>query len=187
MADEATKMGLDGLASEGMPSLAEFADEPGGAWPVGWYKAKVLEGFSTNSGKQFRTEEVSSNDGMSRNLWLAVEVTGQGGTRKMRTNFNYRPEDFHPDRLERIKEARTTNKGVKGAWQGQKDLQRSSISIGQLGMLEKAFGFGLQRHPETKNLLPSVFIGKAVDVRLGVDDKGYNEITQFAAAGSKAR
>lgn len=172
------------LISEELPSLSEFAEEAGGAWPVGWYKAMVIDGYATRKGTVFTTEDTPSRDGQSRNMRLCLNVTGAAGTRNTFDTFNYRISDFTPARLEQIKELRQQFKGTRGAWPGQADAQRTSLAIANLGQLEKALGFRFKRHPEGY-LVPGTFVGQKLDIRLGVDDKGYNEVTAYAAAGSR--
>jgi hypothetical protein len=173
----------DGLASESV-SLADFAEEPGGAWPTGWYKAEVVEGFATaKSGKQYSTEDAVSSKGDSRNLRLCVKVSkSDGSERTMQETFNYRASDFTAERLAFVKEARAEYKDVRGRW-ADSDVQRSSLAIAKIGQFQKAIGF-TQLKLANGGIAAGVFVGQALDVRVSVDENGYNVITAFAPAGS---
>lgn len=172
---------VDSLAAEEVVSLAEFADEPGGAWAPGWYAAEIIEGYTTQKGKVFTTEDAASSKGDSRNLRVCLKVSGPSGDRTMQESFNYRTSDFSSERLAFIKEARAEYKDVKGRW-ADGDAQRSSLAIAKLGQIEKASGkvFISQFGP-----LAGKLVGAKVDVRLNIDDNGYNVVTAFAPAGSK--
>lgn len=187
MSEEVTLNGVaDDLLSEDVPSLAEYADEPGGAWAKGWYTAEIIEGYSTRNGKQFVTEDEPSKRGDSRNLRMCFKVTRLNGEeRNMQESFNYRVSDFTAERLQYIKEMRAEYKSVKGKWLGAEDAQRTSLAIAKLGQLEKAIGLKLKRTPQG-NLVAGVFIGQKLDVYLSVDENGYNEVKQFAKLGDKA-
>lgn len=171
-------------ASEALPSLAEFADEVGGAWPKGWYAATIIEGYATPKGKTFTTADSVSQKGDSRNLRLCLSATNGTDTRTMQESFNYRVGDFSVERINFIREARTENKGIKN-W-GDKDAQRSSLAIGKLGQIgeaiSKGFSFTINGNG---GLSVGPLVGQKVDIRLGINDEGYNEITGFAPAGTK--
>jgi hypothetical protein len=174
----------DSTTHEALPSLADFADEVGGAWPKGWYAATIIEGYATPKGKQFSTGDTPSQKGDSRNLRLCLKATDGKSERTMQESFNYRQGDFSAERLAFIAEARTENKGLKN-W-ADKDAQRSSLAIGKLGQIGKAIAEGFQFSINGNgglNVAP--LIGVAVDIRLGINDDGFNEITGFAPAGSK--
>src|SRR5215471_20403939 len=64
----------DDLTAESLPDLGDYADEPGGPLPRGWYQADAIEGYATRSGKEKFTEDVLSNDGASRNLRVCFAV-----------------------------------------------------------------------------------------------------------------
>lgn len=188
---EAPSLVNDELAVESLPSLADFAEEPGGAFAPGWYKAEIVEGYSTRNGHQFETKDEVSKKGDSRNLTICLRVTPKvGDARNLQERLNYRPSDFNPERLAFIKEAREEFKGVKGKW-ADSDVQRSSLAIASLGQIEKAVGVGFKRLSDG-SLLPGGLIGKELDVRLRIDDQGYNEVTghaptgQFTGKGKKA-
>ncbi len=174
----------DGLAAESV-SLADFAEEPGGAWPTGWYKSEIVEGYSTaKSGKEYHTEDAVSTKGDSRNLRLCVKITrADGDSRTLQESFNYRPSDFTAERLAFIKSSREDNKGAKGRW-ADTDAQRSSLAIAKIGQIQKACG-----HAEIKlangGIAVGPFIGATPDVRVGIDENGYNIITGFSPAGTK--
>jgi len=171
-----------GLETESIPSLTDFADEVGGPLARGWYHSEIIEGYSTRSGKQFLTEDVLSQKGDSRNLRVAVKVTpNKGEPRNLFTSINYRISDFTPERLNYIKELRNEMKGVKGAWP-DRDAQRTSLAIAFLGQLEKALGTPFKRTPE--GLVVAPLIGKKPDVRLNINEDGYNDITAFAPEGT---
>jgi hypothetical protein len=172
------------LAVEEVPSLADFAEEAGGAWPKGWYRAEVIEGYATPKGKVFTTEDSTSSKGDSRNMRLCFTVFGATGDRTMQESFNYRPSDFSAERLQFIKEQRAEYKGVRGRW-SDSDAQRTSLALAKIGAIEKAVGFTLR----TKEGLttPVRAVGQKIDVRLGVNEEGYNEITGFDKAGSKVK
>ena len=173
-----------GLEGESV-SLTDFAEEPGGAWPAGWYRAEIIEGYATQkSGKVFATEDTVSAKGDSRNLRLCFRVTNtRGDERTMQESFNYRPSDFTAERLSFIKEARAEYKDVKGRW-SDADAQRSSLAIAKIGQLQKAVAF-----PQLKivngGVAAGIFTGQKLDLRLTIDENGYNVANAFAPAGSK--
>lgn len=172
----------DSLAAEAMPSLADFAEEPGGALTAGWYKAEIIEGYASRKGTQFETKDEVSQKGDSRNLTLCLKVSPKNADpRNMFERLNYRPTDFTPERIAYIKEARAEFKGVKGKW-SDSDVQRSSLALAALGQIEKAVGLPFKRNTAGE-LVPTVLVGQLVDVRLRVDDNGYNEVTAHAPAG----
>jgi hypothetical protein len=176
---------VQGLVSEEVPSLVDFAEEPGGAWPKGWYPAIVVEGYATGKGKIIQTTDELSKDTNSRNLRIAFQVSRRDkATRNINTLINYRVTDFSPARLSQIKELRDHFKGTRGAWVGQEDAQRTSLAIASLGQLEKSLGFRLRR-TDAGNLVAAQFVGKGLDVRFTVDDNGYNDINAFSPFGSK--
>jgi hypothetical protein len=173
--------------AEELPSLTDFAEEVGGAWPNGWYSATVIEGYSTSKGTQFTTSDDVSKAGDSRNFRICVSMDGgKLGTRNTFTSINYRTTDFSADRLTAVKEAREQFKGTRGAWIGQTDLQRTSLALAQLGQLEGALGFRLKLHP-AGYILASSLVGQKMDVRLTMGDKGYNEINAFDKAGTRTK
>lgn len=174
---------MNDLNAEVLPDLTDFADEPGGAWPKGWYQAEIIEGYATAKGKQFMTEDNPSKDGTSRNMRLCFRVSKGTDARQLQESFNYRQTDFTPDRLAFIKEAREEFKGVKGAW-ADRDAQRSSLAIAKLGQLQKAMGVKV---PLTANgtINPASLVSIKLDVYLTIDENGYNEVKQFAPASSK--
>jgi hypothetical protein len=169
----------EGLVKEEVPSLQEFAEEPGGAWPKGWYAAEIIEGFSSRSGKQFLTEDAPSQKGDSRNATFCFLVTGKAGEeRTMFTRINYRETDFDPARLEYVKEVRDRNKGVKGRWDDA-DAQRTSLALRSVAGIEKALGFSIRdRHG---NVIPQRAVGQKLRVRLTTTEEGFNEINAFDA------
>jgi hypothetical protein len=176
-----------GMAPEELPSLSDFATEPGGAWPKGWYGAEVVEAYATGKGTIFTTEDKPSKAGDSRNLVLCFSMDGSKlGTRNTFVQVNYRETDFTADRMAAVKEAREQFKGMRGAWTGNTDLQRSSLALAQLGQIENALGFRIKLHP-SGHILAASLVGQKMDVRLGEDEKGYNEINAFAKAGTRAK
>jgi len=187
-APENERIDIGANAPEEMPSLADFFEEPsGGAWPKGWYGAKVIEGYATGSGKQWNTEDTPSRGGDSRNLRICFTVSGgKLGTRNTFASVNYRIEDFTAGRLAAVRAAREQFKGTQGAWTGNTDLQRSSLAIAQFSQLENAVGFRMKLHPNG-HTLPLTLVGQDIDVRFTEDEKGYNVINAFAKSGSKAK
>lgn len=173
-----------GLNTEEVPSLADFADEIGGPWPNGWYKAEIMEGYTTRKGKLIETSDSLSGKGDSRNLKLAFRVVDAKGTERfIMENVNYRTSDFTPARIAYIKELREEYKGVKGRW-ADGDAQRTSLALARLGALEKVSG-AIKR--SAQGIVPFQFVGKKLDVRLSTDENGYNVITAFAPSGTKAK
>jgi hypothetical protein len=177
MNDDVLRVGSLQTEAEPMPSLSDVADEPGeGAWPLGWYRATILPGFTSRTGRAFQTEDTLSKAGDSRNLTITLNIKRDGRDqtgRNMFTSRNYRIEDLTAANVERIKS-------------GDAD-QRLRISLGKLGQIEKAVGQAFKRHPDGY-LIAGSLVGRQVDVRLGMDkaDK-YNEVTAFAPAGTKAK
>lgn len=171
------------LAEERVVDLSDFAEEPGGPLRPGWYKAEVLEGYATRSGKQFATSDSLSQAGDSRNLRLCFKVAVPGKEpRNIQKTINYRTTDFTPERLAVIKEARQEFSGVQGRWPNV-ELQRSSLAVAQLGQVGKATGVGVPLTHEG-NINASRFVGKKLDVRLTIDKNSYNDVTAFAASST---
>lgn len=208
-----------GLAAENAPSVVDLSDlatptEGAGAWPKGWYRATVVEGYSTGRGTVMETRDALSKDAGSRNLHICFEVNGDvfvpsdadpskrkltkgpGGTRNIRETYNYHPEDLTPERLATVKRAREAYKGKQGAW-GDKGseaarIQGASLSLGRIGQLQGAVGFKLPTIPSQNgsghdrfDVRP--FLKQAVDVRLGIDDKGFSEIAAVDKSGSHVK
>ena len=172
----------DGLEAESIDGLEELAEETQGAWPKGWYKAEVIEGFQTRKGKTIQTGDSVSKDGASRNLKLCLRVVNGVQERNMIASFNYRASDFSPERIAFVKEKRKEHEGVSGRW-SDTDAQRSSLALAFIGGLTKALGFS----PKIANggLVAGIYVGSKVDVYLGVDKKGFNDARNFAKAGDK--
>jgi hypothetical protein len=175
------------LVPEGfVPDLSELAEEPSqGAWPTGWYAATIVEGYATRKGTQFVTEDFLSGKGDSRNLRICVQIrNAKGETRNMNQLYNYRFDDLSLERISAIQEARQEFKGVQGKWPGgASDLQRSSLALAKLGAIQKAVGFKLNKTSVGVSVL--TLIDQSVDVRLVIDENGYNEIKEIAKAGLK--
>ena len=171
------------LTQEDVPSLADFADEPGGALSPGWYAAEIIEGYSTQKGKVLTTDDALAQKGDSRNATFCFRLTVPAGERSLFHRVNYRVSDFTPDRLAFIKEARKEHAGVQGKWHDDPDAQRTSIMLGKLGMFEEALGFPI--HTKDGTLAPYRTIGQKVDVRVNINKEGYNDVTGFDKAGSK--
>ena len=171
-------------SAELVPSLSDVADEVGGAWPKGWYPATIIEGYSTPKGKQFTTSDAPSQKGDSRNLRLCFSASDGKSERTMQESFNYRSGDLSAERIAYVLEARTENKGIKN-W-ADKDAQRSSLALGKLGQIAKAisdtFQFSLNGNG---GLAIAPLVGAKVDIRLGINEEGFNEVTGFAPAGTK--
>jgi hypothetical protein len=209
-----------GLAAENAPSVVDLSDvatpvEGAGAWPKGWYRATIVEGYSTGKGTVMETRDALSKDAGSRNLHICFAVDGNvyvpsdsdpskrklsqgpGGTRNIRETYNYKPDDLKPERVATVKRAREAYKGKQGAW-GEKgteahDMQSSSLSIGRIGQLQNAVGFKL---PTILKPGPSgghdrfdirPFIKQNVDVRLGIDAKGFSEIAAVDKSGTHVK
>lgn len=169
--------------TEEVPDITGFADEPGGAWK-GWFKAEIIPGYTTGKGKVFTTEDVASKDGMSRNLRLCLAITNGKQTRNNFTSFNYRVEDFDKHRMAAVEQARKTFTGVQ-KWPDS-DLQRTSLALAKLGQAVKAASVKLRRR-EDGVLIADAFVGGKADVYLTINEKGFNDITQFAAPGTKTK
>lgn len=172
----------DGLVTEEV-DLSGMAEEPGGAWKKGWYKAEIIEGYATRKGTQFETADAPSKDGASRNLRLCFKVYKGEDERTIQTQLNYRSSDFNPDRIAHIKQLRTEFAGSTN-WP-DKDGHRSSLAMAKLGQLQAAVGFKLKTVMGAVD--PTPFIGQKLDVYLNVDDNGYNDVKQFAKSGDKTR
>lgn len=172
----------EGLEAEAINGLEEMAEEHQGAWPKGWYRAEVIEGFQTRKGKTVQTGDAVSSKGDSRNLKLCLRSTNGVEERNIIASFNYRVSDFTPERIAFIKEARLENRGVRGRW-SDTDAQRSSLALAMIGGLTKAVGFS----PKVANggLVSGIYVGSKLDIYLRIDDKGFNETADFAAAGTK--
>ena len=171
---------------EEMPDLSSFARPVSeGAWPAGWYQAKVIEGYATGSGFQWVTGDLPSKDNQSRNMTVCFSVTNSSGDeRKTWTSFNYRSDDFTKQKLGAITELRQKNAKLK-QWP-EKDLQRTSIAVASLGQFERAFA-GMTRLKRTTqgNLATVNLIGYKMDLRLSINDDGFNEVEEFAPLGEK--
>jgi hypothetical protein len=183
------RIDIGGNAPEEMPSFADLAEPTGGAWPKGWYTAEIIEGYATGNGHTFSTEDKLSNMGDSRNLIICFALDGgklmPGQTRKTFSQLNYRVDDLTAARVAAVRKAREVFGGEK-TWTGNTDIQRSSIVMGKFGQLEGALGFVLPKHP-LGYFAPLQLVSQKMDVRLGEDDKGYNVITAYAKAGTKAK
>lgn len=187
MSDEATqaaRIDQPGLAAEEMPSLGDFYEEPSGNITPGWYAATVLEGYATGKGTQFTTTDEPFKDGR-RIFRLALGLNVNGTQRNLQKTFFYTPEQFQPENLAHIKNLREQFKGQK-SWAGQGQAQNFSITLGHLSQLEKAIGFKLARHPNG-GLLAAPYVGKKLDVRVSTGKTGYDEVTGFAAPGTRTR
>jgi hypothetical protein len=194
----------EGLAVESAPSLSDLAtpEEGAGAWPKGWYRADIVEGYTTGRGNAFETRDQLARDSGSRNLFLCLVVNGDvyvpsdsdpskrklvkgpGGVRNIRETFNYRPRDLSPERIAAVKRARDAYSKVQGAWP-DKDIQAASLSLGRLGQLEKAVGFKLPFIGDRYDVRP--FIKQTIDVRLVISDKGFSEVAAVAKAGTHVK
>jgi hypothetical protein len=176
----------DGLSSEyvDLATLTDMAEEPsGGPLPAGWYRADVIEGYATRKGTQFLTQSAPSKNGESLNLRVCVTVHPRtGDSRNLNTTINYRANDFTPERITYVKEAREEFKGVQGAW-SDKAAQASSLAIAKIGQLSAAIGETFIRQNGTSDA--AKLVGKSVDIRLNINAKNYNDVTAWAPAGSK--
>ena len=184
-------VGSTGLTTaEPMPSLSEVAQEAGGAWPKGWYPAEIIGGYNAG-GYQFDTADTLSKGGDSRNLRIALRLSSPaahadaegnsvsaGATRNTFFSANYQTDFLTAANVARVK----SNAGSKD----DKAFTRLRIALGQLGQIEKSVGFQFQKHPQG-HLLAEPLVGQKVDVRLGIGEKGYNEVTAFAPAGTRTK
>jgi hypothetical protein len=174
------------LGSEEMPSLADMAHEPStGAWPDGWYAATILEGYATNSGHEFITEDSPSKDGSSRNMRICIRAKNKAGEeRNYFTSLNYRKGDLTKVTMEAVKKALQTAKEQKWAnkdWPAEwKDIHRTIIAIQGLAQFERALGFKLSKTEEgTIKVAP--FFNQKLDARLRLNDEtGYSDVAEFA-------
>jgi hypothetical protein len=174
------------LAGEDMPSLAEMAHEPSsGAWPDGWYAATVLEGYATNSGHEFVTEDNPSKDGNSRNLRICIKAKNKSGEeRNYFTSLNYRKGDLTAQTMGAVKSALQTAKEQKwknSEWPAEwKDIHRSVIAIQGLAQLQRALGFKLGKTGEGI-IKVAPFFGQKLDARLKLNEEtGYSDVMEFA-------
>lgn len=174
----------DDLAVEALPDLSDVADEPSIPFK-GWARAKTLEGYSTRAGKQRNTEDVPSQDGASRNLRVCFAVsTGRGNeVINLQAQFNYRANDFSPERVAFIKEVRKDMAGVEH-WP-DKDAQRTSLSLAKIGQFQAA-GASLNLVKGAGFAVAGLF-DQEFDVYVGTDKNGYSTINQYAKAGSAVR
>jgi hypothetical protein len=173
------------LAQERVLDLSDMADEPGGPLAPGWYAAEVIEGYATRKGKQIVTSDSPSQDGSSRNALLALKVSPvRGEPRNLQTRFNYRESDFKPERVQYVKSLREDMKGVQGRWPDP-DGQRTSLLLAKIGQLGKATKVGVPLTAEN-TIVVGKFVGAKLDVRIVVDNNGYNEIKEYAESGTKA-
>lgn len=193
MTTDATNAAIDitnmALAEEELPSLTDIAQEPSsGAWPDGWYKATIIEGYSTNRGAQFETSDTLSKAGNSRNLLLCMTVQNGAETRNMFGRLNYKLEDFDPQRLVKVKQLREQAKKEKwgNKWPDElKAFQATNLSMGRLGQIEAAVGFRFKRtQAGFINVKP--LVGQQVDVHLRLNQEtSFSEITEYAKLGDR--
>jgi len=201
-----------GLAPENAPTFGDIDDlaaptEGAGAWPKGWYRATIIDGYSTGKGTVMETRDGLSNNGTSRNMHVCFAVDGNifvpsdsdpakrkltkgpGGVRNIRETYNYSPADSSPERLAAIRRAREGYKAKQGAW-GEKgteahSLQSSSLSVGRISQLQKAVGFKLPFEANRFDVRP--LIKQSVDVRLTIDEKGFSEVAAVAKSGEHVK
>ena len=174
------------LASEEMPSLAEFAHEPSsGAWPDGWYAATVLEGYATNSGHEFVTEDTPSKDGSSQNVRICLKLKNKAGEeRNYFTSLNYRKTDLTSATFAAVKKALQTAKEMKwknAEWpQEWKDIHRSVIAIQGLSQLERSLKQKLAK-TEAGTIKVANFFGQKLDCRLKLNEEtSYSDVVELA-------
>lgn len=182
-AEAVQRVDQPGLAAEELPSLGDFYEEPGGNITPGWYGAEVLEGYATGRGTQFTTTDEPFKD-ERRIFRLCFGINVNGTQRNLQKTFFYTSGAFSGENLARIKELRETFKGQK-KWPGQGQAQNFSITLSQLSQLEKTIGFKLALHP-AGGLLAAPYVGKKLDVLVSTGKNGYDEVTAFAPAGSRA-
>jgi hypothetical protein len=185
MSDNTVVLIDEGLEAESIVNLDDMAEESGGAWPIGWYAADVIEGYATNKGKQFQTADTVSQDGESRNVRLCFRVKRGDQERTMQQVLNYRTSDFTSERIAHIKVLRDENRNTKGKW-ADGNAQRSSLAMAKMGGFTKALGQSLKLAANGA-VIVTPFLNQSVDVYLAVDDKGYNEVKHFEKAGTKVK
>lgn len=181
------------LSTEEMPSLAEFAHEPSsGAWPDGWYAATVLEGYATNSGHEFVTEDTPSKDASSQNVRICLRMKNKAGEeRNYFTTFNYRKTDLTSAVMGAVKKALETAKAQKWSnkdWPADwKDIHRTVIAIQGLSQLERALGQKLQK-TEVGTLKVSNFVGQKLDARLKLNEEtSYSDVVELAKSEERKK
>jgi hypothetical protein len=163
-----------------LPSLEDFYEEPGGAIAPGWYRASIVPGYATLRGVQFRTSDEPGQNG--RRAFRLCFTLNEGG-RTLQKTFFYDPTKLNANGVATVKKLREQFKGVK-SWPGLGQEQNFSITLGNLSQLEKAMGFKLQLHP-AGGVMANSYVGQQLDIRIGIDKNGYNDVTAFAQLGSK--
>lgn len=166
-----------------VPSLEGFDSTGGGAWPNGWYPATIVPSFTTNKGNTFETEDFLSKAGDSRNIRVLIEATDGENTRTLFHNCNYRLADLTPERIAEIRELRKVYAKEK-KWPDT-DAQRTNLNLEGLRELEKVMGRTFSRNGSGLDVTP--LHNLKVDVYLGTDEKGFNEVRQVAASGTRVR
>jgi hypothetical protein len=175
--------------------------EGAGAWAAGWYRAIIVPAYTTTRAKVFETRDMLAKNATSRNLFVCVAVagdvfvpidpnpakriltTGPGGTRTIRATYNYKPIDWPltTEKVAAIKASRERYKNVQGRWPDA-EAQATSLSTARLGQLAKALGFDIPFSGGRFDA--SVLIGQQLDVRLKLDEKGFNEVAAVSLLGS---
>jgi len=165
--------------------LSDDAREAGGALPVGWYAATVIEGYTTTrSGTAFNTQDTLAKSGESRNLMIALALTGY--ERNIFARLNYRAGDLTISADRRAELKRMAQGHKPGDKWGDRAAQATFLSRGRIGQVQKALGLATLPLVEGAGINVSSFAGRKVDVRLTINEDGYNEVTEFAAAGSRS-
>lgn len=172
-----------------LPSLTDVAQEPSsGAWPEGWYRAKVVEGYATRNGTQFTSGDTVSKNGDSRNLLLCfIAVNAAKEERQIFNRWNYKAGDFDRERILKVLELRKTAVAEKwgNKWPEEvKAFQATSLSLGRLGQIERAVGFKFKL-TEAKTIDVRPFIGQEMDLHFRINESGYNEVSEVAKAGER--
>ena len=169
-----------------VPSLADMDSGGGSAWPKGWYSGTILADYTGQSGNTFETNDTDSKKGDSRNIRAIIRVVNpnEDEPRTLFHNINYRDTDLTAERIEEVKTARKTYAGTQGRWPDP-DVQRSSLALASLGQVEKAMGRTFSRNGNGLDVTP--LHNLPVDVYLGTDEKGFNEVKQIAAQGTRVK
>lgn len=197
------------ISFDDISKVADEPSTAGGPWPRGWYKATIIEGYATKNGTQWRTEDTASKAGDSRNMRICVHVTndkirkGESVTVKRKGaehgpfncpelaineqkdtwgSYNYKIEYLTKENIETVTRLRKLAVDEKwgNKWPSQfAEQQKMSLSLGRLMQLYKALGFGpTKTDAGFINVQP--LIGQQLDVHLGLNEDGYNDVTEVA-------
>ena len=172
------------VAADTEVDLSDDAREAGGALPSGWYAATVVDQYTTpRSGTAFSTSDTVAKSQESRNLMIAFSL--DGFERNIFTRLNYRAGDLtiSTERRAELKRMASTHKpGEKWTDRG---AQATFLSRGRIGQVQKALGIASLPLIAGAGIDVSSFPGRKVDVRLTVNEDGYNEVTDLAPSGTR--